>query len=538
MKNLKRILGLMTISGIAFGFAGNVSATTTVVGKDVASCLKSAKDTTAVCTLTESQEIDGDVAVTGNVTLNLKEGVVLTLKEHITITGSLKINGNGGTIKDVDEDSVNTLIVKEGGSLTADNVSIISETTSLSKPTQAVIAVYGDNTTTNKTTVSIGSKAKVEGYAGLIVYPEDSDSSSIKGNTANNVTIDLNGTWNTTSYVIQVQGVIKNASRPTVINVNGGSYTSEHNTALYASGLGNWTITDAKVTGTEALVVKGGTVTIKGGEFTANGDGQADTGLDGSVQSNAGWTGAAVAVVGNASYAGKIKLEIDGGKFTSEKRNALYFDGQNSQYTSVKVNDGTFVSPEDQEALFRTSSIVSNLNGIVYGGTFEGKTSALASGKALAKDLDSITVDGVTYVGKEHTVTLNGVNEDQTILNGKVESLSTPKNVVAGQPISIEDIVKVVANEGYVVKYTILDANNKEVALTDGKFVMPNSDVTITLSIVSATQDPSVGDDNKPGTGDNQPSENPKTFDAIGSLVTMAISSLGVVGTTIKKVLK
>ena len=546
MKNLKKLFGLMVASGLAFSFAGNVNAeeTPTVVkGNNVEACLKA--EGKATCTLTANQTIENAIEVKGNVTLKLEKGVELTLKENIVVTGSLNING--GTIKDIDEDSVNTLIVKPKGSLTTDNVKIISETKTVNKPTQAVIAVYGDKETTDTTTVNIGANTTVEGYAGLIVYPEDSTSTQIAGNQANNVTVNLNGTWKTTSYVIQVQGVIKEGT-PVTVNINGGSYTSEHNTALYASGLAKWNVENAKVVGTEAMVIRGGDVTINSGTFTGNGTTSADNALASGVTTNAGWTGASIAVVGEKnSYVGNINLEINDGTFTSENKNALYFDvDQNSKLQSAKINNGTFVSPKDQEALWRDKG---NPNKIVYGGTFIGKTSAIDNKSALASNLQSKTVGDVTYVGTPYTINVSGIDlEEQTIENGTIDSINIPASAVSGQPINIADLIKVTANKGLVVKYVVTDKDNKEITVTDGTFTMPDSNVTIAVSIVEPGQDPVIQpseptkptdtDTNKKPAADNTASKNPQTYDAgiMGSLV-LVLSSIGTLGYASKKVL-
>ncbi len=546
MKNLKKLFGLMVASGLAFGFAGTVNAETTgsVMGPDVKDCLENSG--TATCTLTADQTISSQIAVQGNITLKIKDGVVLTLGDSINVTGSLKING--GTIKNTNPNVVNTIKVEPKGSLTTDNVKIISETTTPVHATQAVIAVFGDSSTADKTTVNIGANTTIEGYAGLIVYPEESKAGSLSGTQANNVTVNLNGTWKTTSYVIQVQGIIKSATNPAVININGGSYTSEHNTALYASGLAKWNINAGTVKGTEAIVIKGGDVTINGGTFTATGTTSADTGLNSGVASHAGWTGATVAVVGNSSYAGQINLEINDGKFTSENKNALYFDvtSATSKFKSAKINNGTFVSPEDQEALWRSNG---NPGKIIYGGTFIGKTSAIDNKSALAENFQSKTVGDVTYVGTPHDITLTGINVDeQTIENGTIDELHIPASAVAGQPINIADIIKVTADNGLVVKYVVTDKDGKEVTIKDGSFVMPDSDVNIAVSIVEPGQEPTINpseptkptdtNTNKKPAADNTASKNPQTYDAgiMGSLV-LVLSSVGTLGYASKKVL-
>ncbi len=519
MKNLKMFaIGLAAFAAMTMGVHAMTYKGDNAL--DFASCLNASTD--SVCTLTKSGAIAG-ATVHKNVTLNLEEGVVLTLNGFaISVQDGASLTVNGGEIKRTDTTDANILVVKEGGSLTTKAVKLTSTAVAPSHDDQSVIAVDGGSNTSKVTKVSIGKDTTVSGYAGLIVYPT---TRNVDGK-AENVTVDLNGTWNTVGYTIQTQGRIKTTTNVPVINVNGGSYTSTKNVALYAAGQGKWTIAKGvKVTGDEAIYVKSGEVTVDGGEFIATGDcnyGQKHT--DSGVTSNAYATGAALSVYNQAGYANGIKVVVNDGTFKSA---CSVIAADVSGNDTIAIKGGSYESPKN------VAPIRGNATAFVQGGTFSSSLTA----SYIASNLSQVTINGVTYVGAEYKVTTEVTEE-----NGKVDSIMSPATAIAGAKVIIADYVKVTPNEGYVAIYKVVDVDGKEVSVTDGSFVMPESDVTVTVTFVVKTEatEPTVpGDEeqnNNVVVGDEansqQPAENiqvAKTGDNIVTYMGLGLASLAVV---------
>ena len=288
----------------------------------------------------------------------------------------------------------------------------------------------------------------------------------------------MGGTWTTDAYVAKVNGFIKNDDNAPVINVNGGTYTSTDSTALYASGYGIWTI-NGTVKGAQAIAVRSGKVTVTGGTYIATDDN--------NEGSHDGDTQYALAILGTEN-------NVDSVNYNDPK------------YIDVTVKGGEFTAKEDGAYAIYLGDITKDTKLAFTGGKYTSGEGS--NGKQLP------------------AMKIKNLNED---------FLEDHKGIITGGEFAsglIEEI------EIGLEKYTVEDLTK---ALTGAEYKTENGNTVVGNG--SATQDPSAGDDQqpseqKPSTGDNQPSENPKTFDAIGSLVTMAISSLGVVGTATKKYLR
>ncbi len=537
MKNLKNVLGLLALVGFAFGFANtsvNAKNYNGSVASDVEACISSS-DAYSTCNVTGDVTISANKIVTGAVKLNITNGKTLTVSGPITVSNGAKLTISGGTIKASSSTDAEAIIVNSGATLKTDDVKLESVATTPNHYTQAVISVLGGiNGTSAQTNVTIGKNTKVHGYAGIIIYQSGYSSSGGGSNGySENVTVKLDGTWETTGYTVQTFGRIQNGNGPKV-EIAGGSYTSKERVALYASGIGDWTITGGKFTGAEAMTVKAGKVAISGGDFIANSSTCSLSGTNNHTStptSNAEATGAALNIITDTGYYKHIDLDVTGGTFRSEKCAALFtYSGDASN--SLEVTGGSFTSPENVEVVYRTGSNMPT--NFISGGSFVGKTTALTAGGALSNSLSKSTVNGVTYVGEGYEATIEADQE-----NGTIDSLVGDKiDMVAGVTYKISDFIEVTPDDGYHVVYTVVDNDDKAVEVKNGEFEMPKSNVTIKVSFAEGTEPEPENPEQKPSTGDNEPEENPKTFDAIGSLVAMAVSSLGVIGTATKKVLR
>ena len=112
MKNLKRLLGLMAISGFAFGFAGNVKAAQNDVNSGFETCLTNGA-ANSTCTLTSSKTISNSITIGGtNTSIVLKNNAVLTLSNPLIIPTGKTVTKNIIT-KDEIEDNMEVLLSYE-----------------------------------------------------------------------------------------------------------------------------------------------------------------------------------------------------------------------------------------------------------------------------------------------------------------------------------------------------------------------------------------------------------------------------------------
>lgn len=158
---------------------------------------------------------------------------------------------------------------------------------------------------------------------------------------------------------------------------------------------------------------------------------------------------------------------IKGGLFDGNYCVANAFDNG-----KISILDGTFYSKEP--------TIV--LGGVtVYGGAFNHSVEDY-----LADGIEMKLYNGVYYTGKIYKITLEETK------NG---TITVSNEAVAEQPVK----VTAKANKGYELEnIKVTDKDGKIIAVTNGKFTMPESDVKVLGIFVSTTLD------NTPQTGNGE----------------------------------
>ncbi len=231
--------------------------------------------------------------------------------------------------------------------------------------------------------------------------------------------------------------------------------------------------------------------------------------------------------------AGKSVVNVLGGSYTTTSASAPAFELKSG---TLNITGGTISATKSSVATIKVDgsrnahgeNIVLNISdgtisssksySMSIADAYIGKFAISGGNFTSSGDKAAISISDIKFLDEQSEIITGG-----SFTNGIVEDTK-----VGTVTYDVEEATKVlvgnskITNENGVV--TVGTEKTEDPGTEDPGTTEPN--------------DPNVGDDNKPNTGDNQPSENPKTFDAIGNLVTMAISSLGVVGTTIKKVLK
>ena len=152
------------------------------------------------------------------------------------------------------------------------------------------------------------------------------------------------------------------------------------------------------------------------------------------------------------------KATIKGGLFDGNYCIANGFDGG-----TVEILDGTFYTKEPTIVLGATT---------IYSGAFNQDVSDY-----LADGIEMKLYNGVYFTGKVYKIVLNDVK------NGSVDVV---KEAIAEQPVKI--VAK--ANTGYEIgSIKVVDANGKTVDVSDSEFVMPNSDVTVSVTFSKMAMD-------------------------------------------------
>lgn len=402
-------------------------------------------------------------------TCTLKANVELDNTIEIAEDVTLDLNGYTISLSDTYAGIDSMFVVLHGGKLTVNDSSA---------------AKTGKITTENSEDVFVGIKMTKAG-----------------GDNTLTATLVVNGgTIEATSYAISGNG---NPGREnTDVTINGGTIKGE-SVGIFQPQVGKVTINGGKVTGASGIEMRAGELVVNGGtieatatevEINPNGNGNASKGVG-------------IAVMQHTTVK-PISVTVNDGEITGAS--ALYQSNpQNNAADDIKkvdiaVKGGNFEATDENEKAVYSE----NVTEFVTGGTFNTKVEETL----VADTLTTKEENGVVYVGKESNVTV----KDAT--NGEVKADRT--TAVEGQTVTLT----ITAAKGYKLdKVVVKDADGKEVTVTDGKFVMPGSDVEVSATFVEdVTVTPDV----------------PKTGDSVMLFVVlgfMSIAAIAVASNNLKK---
>lgn len=460
MKNLKfLVLGLISM----FVFV-NVNALDVTTWEALETCLAGSETT---CTVTDDLSFNS-----GSKTLTLN-GKTIVLQKTIEVSGeaTLTINGNGnvnGTI------STGLINARKGGIVTVNGGSFKNEAVNAK-----CFGIYGSETDDSvKTTLTIAEGVKLSANYGVVIgYASTASQASygVEVNYAGDYEgITGNGTYKDGTIGISTNGYIKKTTgNIPVVNITGGSIKAKEGTtgntnkddapAIYAAGYAKWNISDGTIEGSEALSIKAGEFNVTGGTLKAFG-----VYVDPALPENSGSeaTGAAISITANDGYAKAVKLTVTDATVESENGHAVYEGKSASQTTALaddglKLEGGTYTASKDAVK-------VNNAEGFVTGGTYSSdlEEEYLATNLVTKKD-----EDGNYVVGVEYTITVEETENGEVVVDNT--------KAFVGETITITTT----PNENYALKELVVkDAANNEVTVTDGKFIMPESNVVITTT--------------------------------------------------------
>lgn len=377
---------------------------------------------------------------------------------------------------------------------------------------QTVVLDLNDHKLTNycakngKETVCTGSSSVIDVEEGgnltiIDTGTQKKGSITYKDETENIVAINNKGT-----LVIEAGNITGNASISTdnkaysvVLNqgtmeVNGGTITSSSgNKAAVIHNLGTITVTGGEIkTGVEESwgLLNYGTATINGGTFTQ--------GYKYSVVQNSGDM-----TIAN----GNFKTENGGVHYALITNENVY--GTEEGNAELTINGGTF-----------TSNIVLSYGtskkgeAVINGGTFD--TTQVLDG-VIAPDSE-LGENGQIVKKELHNVKLNNVD------NATVEV--DEESTYEGDTVT----VSVEPKDGYKLDEIIVKtADGTQIEVVDGKFVMPNEDVTVDVILKEVVAEDIPETETTPE--ETIPEENPNTLDSIVVYVaTGLVASFGVAG--------
>lgn len=410
----------------------------------------------------------GEVKVTDN----------LKIDEVIEVTKDVTIDLNGKTIEFVTstkgDDENRTYIRVLEGHLNLTGTGKMFTTTTNGK----IVVVKSRATVNDKdfAVVTVGKNVTLEAHDAIFV-DNNRDQAGEKFNQIYGVTVNVYGTLSSKSNAsLNVSGNITNTENAPVINIYEGANLTSYDTGIYGAGYATYNIYGGTIYGEicDGIEVRSGKLNITGGTIST------DANVFEVVANGNGTTtkGAALAI---SQHNTKLPIEVNitDGSFKGKVAFSVANPQNNSEadYAKVELNiaGGKFETTGDK-----------TINS-------EGKTEFIAGGtfstdvKDYIKDGYVSTKVGDTYkVLKESKVTLGKV----TAGNVKVDKTTA----LEGEKVTLT----LTPNEGYELSsIKVVDTYNKEVSVTGNTFVMPNSDVTITVVFTKVSVEIPVVDTSK-----------------------------------------
>ncbi len=445
----KRIGFIITLFIAILAISTNSHATDVSTQEDLKSQLKAKGEATV--RLTNDIVSQGWVQSVGTKTLDLN-GHTLTLKgKYILIYGELTVTGNGTITTD---ESSTVLGANPGSTVTIENGTI-----STTRNNGIVLSVWGaDNDNGTKTKITIGKETTLIGTTGIAIY---NDRTSCYG-----VEVNVNGTIKNTDGGIGVTingNVIRTTGNVPIININEGAKitSSDEGVPVYAAGYGIYNINGGELEGSEAVSIKSGIINISGGKLTAEGEYKVPK-PEGNAPEN---TGSAISITNNDDYAGKIAVNFTKKNkplITSKKGYALLeatTNGTGEQIESINIEGGQFIGEKGSISIEHKEK----LGKFITAGNFNTDVIEFVKDTSI-----EFIRKELFYVRPWHAII---VSEAQ---NGKVEVSKTK----AAKWQTVE--LNVIPDEGYELDtLKVLDEDGKEIEISDLKFVMPFSKVTV-----------------------------------------------------------
>lgn len=304
--------------------------------------------------------------------IRVRESATLTINDS-TGNGSIETtttgNQSGRCIEIGYDGSVNGgTVVMNGGTLIADyrepNGSVYGG--------HAVRVVgnkdYNDRTTSIESVFRMTGGKIQAGMAGVFVYGLTA-TAIIEGGEIDSYGYGITGNGTNSSTGGNYGG--------TVIEISGGTVTSQMASAIYQPQAGTITITGGTISGDNGIQMKAGTLIMSGGTLEGTGEFSDDYTYAEGQRDGTIATGAALSLLseGNSqgSYAGNITVEISGDAVLKSTNGyaiaeAYSNNGNILKFEELKITGGTFIGASDKGAMAIVNATDDNTQ--IEGGAF------------------------------------------------------------------------------------------------------------------------------------------------------------------------
>lgn len=399
----------------------------------------------------------GEVKVTENITVSKGTPVVVTKDVTLDLNGkSIEFEGKDDYIK-----------------LEKGHLNIIG-TGKMYKKISALhvleVESTGTKEDTNYATLTIGKDVVIEGGYDALLVDKFNDASY-------GVTVNVYGTLKSNKNAsINVNGSIKNTENAPVINVYEGAKIISYDTGIYGAGYATYNIYGGTIYGEicDGIEIRSGKLNVTGGTISTDA-----TEFEVVANGNGTTTKGAALAISQHNTKLPIEVNITDGSFKGKVAFSVANPQNNSEadYAKVVLN----ITGGKFETTGEKTVNVEDKKEFIAGGTFSTDV------KDYIKDGYVSTKVGDAYkVLKESKVTLGKVTA------GKVEVDKT--TALEGEKVTLT----LTPNEGYELSsIKVVDTYNKEVSVTGNTFVMPNSDVTITVVFTKVSVEIPVVDTSK-----------------------------------------
>ena len=200
------------------------------------------------------------------------------------------------------------------------------------------------------------------------------------------------------------------------------------------------------------------------------------------------WNGSSQAVTFTATGTGGVSnIQVTFINASSQKFQVFY-NGNGNDSGTVPTDNNEY--DENEEVTVLGSGSLTKEHYYFY--CWSDKVDGNSEGANLYEEDGKFNIQANTtlfaqWLANEHALTLNYSSEDENALvgvnyGGTSELDENGDNAQVGYGTEVE--ITTTFNSGYICNITVTDANSNVIQLTNNKFDMPDSNVTITISIV------------------------------------------------------
>ena len=411
------------------------------------------------------------------------EDDIIVLQEDVDLASTWIINSGKSYTVDLNGHTIsrNTNIINiDGGSLVLTGTGVVKENT----PDNAGIKLLGsdDITDTDYSYLKIGKNVTVEAWAPVFISIKKVG--GVYQTHAYGVKVDIEGTLkahhdlsDAEGSAIYINGTIQDLVNYPVINVADGAVLDAAGAGIYQAGYSSVTVGKATINGVGAgIAVKAGKLELNGTKVKATG---ASNDPD-SYNDGVNCVGAAIQIESSLGYAGNMNIKINGGTYESVNNSAIveylaeasstHEASTETEVESIEITAGDFVAPEGKDVIKASENFKEENTEFISGGTFSSDVEEFLQ-EGLETVVDEET--GEAVVVKRHSINLG------TITNGTVKV--DKENAIAGEIVTIE----AAADKDYTLQnIEVVDANGNKVEVKDGKFVMPDSEISVKITFI------------------------------------------------------